>query len=92
MLTTKDFSEATRRLNEINAQLTRSMGGQLQVLSTSYQDQMVKCLYCGGQFLWSVPDQAYFQEKGLSAPARCNRCRRVEKMRITQERVARNGM
>jgi CxxC-x17-CxxC domain-containing protein len=40
------------------------------------EDQRIQCVDCGEEFLFTVGEQAFYREHGLShAPTRCKRCR-----------------
>ena len=40
------------------------------------EDQHLKCVSCGEEFLFTAGEQAFYQERGLThAPTRCKRCR-----------------
>jgi len=39
------------------------------------QDKLLTCVDCGAQFVFSVRDQAFYQERGYQAPRRCKACR-----------------
>lgn len=42
----------------------------------SPEDQRLKCVDCGEEFLFTVGEQTFYHEKGLThAPTRCKRCR-----------------
>ncbi|MGH9562524.1 MAG: CxxC-x17-CxxC domain-containing protein [Terracidiphilus sp.] len=43
------------------------------------QDQQLTCSDCGQEFTFTSDDQAYFQERGYSAPKRCKTCRQAKK-------------
>jgi len=43
------------------------------------QDLLLTCSDCGQEFTFSSEDQAYFQERGYSAPKRCKTCRQAKK-------------
>jgi len=45
------------------------MAGDLQLI----------CSDCGQEFTFSSEDQAFFQERGYSAPKRCRACRQAKK-------------
>ncbi len=51
-----------------------------------FQDKQLTCVDCGGTFLWSAYDQAYYREKGYAEPKRCDRCREAKKERLASER------
>lgn len=42
-------------------------------------DQQLTCSDCGQDFTFSSEDQAFFQERGYSAPKRCKACRQAKK-------------
>lgn len=42
-------------------------------------DQQLTCSDCGQEFTFSSDDQAFFQERGYSAPKRCKACRQAKK-------------
>ncbi|WP_082661751.1 CxxC-x17-CxxC domain-containing protein [Terracidiphilus gabretensis] len=43
------------------------------------QDTQLTCSDCGQEFTFSSEDQAFFQERGYSAPKRCKTCRQAKK-------------
>ncbi len=42
-------------------------------------DRQLTCSDCGQEFTFSSDDQAFFQERGYSAPKRCKGCRQAKK-------------
>jgi len=42
-------------------------------------DLQLTCNDCGQEFTFSTEDQAFFRERGYSAPKRCKACRQVKK-------------
>lgn len=42
-------------------------------------DQQLTCSDCGQEFTFTSEDQAFFQERGYSAPKRCKACRQAKK-------------
>jgi CxxC-x17-CxxC domain-containing protein len=49
------------------------------------QDKLLACVDCGAQFVFSVRDQAFYQERGYQAPRRCKACR--DKRKSSQHQV-----
>jgi DNA-directed RNA polymerase subunit RPC12/RpoP len=49
-------------------------------------DKKIVCKDCGQEFLFTVGEQEFFKEKGLtSEPVRCPKCRKARKaQRITR--------
>jgi hypothetical protein len=44
------------------------------------QDKELKCVDCGGSFLWTAGEQDYFKERGFTnEPKRCKSCRQAKK-------------
>lgn len=44
------------------------------------QDKTLKCKECGKDFVWTVGEQQFYQEKGFeNEPTRCPECRRANK-------------
>lgn len=43
------------------------------------KDLQLTCSDCGQEFTFSSEDQAFFQERGYSAPKRCKTCRQAKK-------------
>jgi hypothetical protein len=44
------------------------------------QDKELKCVDCGGSFLWTAAEQEFFREKGFTnEPKRCKPCRQAKK-------------
>jgi hypothetical protein len=55
------------------------------------QDKVLTCADCRDEFTWSVGEQAFFKEKGLTnEPKHCKDCRRANK-RHRGAREARKG-
>lgn len=42
-------------------------------------DQQLTCSDCGQEFTFTAEDQAFFRERGYSAPKRCKACRQARK-------------
>jgi NAD-dependent SIR2 family protein deacetylase len=42
-------------------------------------EETIRCADCGRDFQHSEKDQAFYQEKGFSAPKRCKECRQAKK-------------
>lgn len=42
-------------------------------------DQQIKCKDCGQEFLFTVEEQAFYQEKKFTPPKRCRPCRQKKK-------------
>ena len=40
-----------------------------------YQDREIICLDCQRSFLFTVGEQAFYEERGLAEPKRCHACR-----------------
>ena len=51
------------------------------------QDKIIICRNCGKEFVFSVGEQRFFEEKGLSEPVRCKDCKakRKEQSSIKEE-------
>src|SRR4051812_20744472 len=51
------------------------------------EDQRIKCVDCGEEFIFTAGEQAFYASKGLThAPTRCKRCREQRKGRDGAER------
>ena len=46
-----------------------------------YNDITLTCKTCGKEFLYSVTEQRFFEDKGFGAPIRCHDCRNAKKAR-----------
>ncbi len=47
------------------------------------QDQTLTCKDCGKQFVWTVGEQEFYQQKGFTnPPARCPDCRKLKKQQM----------
>jgi len=44
-----------------------------------FQDQQLVCADCGAEFVFEAAEQAFFADKGFSAPKRCPNCRSKKK-------------
>lgn len=48
-----------------------------------FEDQMINCIDCGKDFVWSVGEQVFFRDKGLkNPPKRCKPCKQAKNERI----------
>ena len=47
-------------------------------------DKKIKCQDCGEEFVFTVSEQRFFEEKGFEPPKRCRYCRQQRK--INKER------
>lgn len=52
------------------------------------EDRNLTCRDCGKTFVFTAGEQAFFEEKGLSAPIRCPDCRRLRKQQRSMEASA----
>ena len=51
------------------------------------QDQTLTCKDCGKQFIWTVGEQEFYQQKGFTnPPARCPDCRKLKKQQMRSDR------
>ena len=51
---------------------------------TNGEDQSIKCVDCGEEFLFTAGEQAFYATKGLTnAPTRCKQCREARKQQRT---------
>ena len=49
-------------------------------MSATGEDQRIKCVDCGEEFIFTAGEQAFYREKGLTnAPTRCKACREKRK-------------
>lgn len=44
-----------------------------------FQDQQLTCADCGADFTFEAAEQAFYADKGFSAPKRCPNCREKKK-------------
>lgn len=44
-----------------------------------FQDQQLACADCGADFTFTSSEQAFYADKGFSAPKRCGTCRDKKK-------------
>jgi CxxC-x17-CxxC domain-containing protein len=52
---------------------------------TNGEDQLIKCVDCGEEFLFTAGEQAFYASKGLTnAPTRCKQCRETRKQQRTE--------
>jgi len=42
-------------------------------------DQHIECIDCGRVFTWTVGEQQFYRQRGLSAPKRCSECRHMKR-------------
>ena len=43
------------------------------------EDIRIKCQDCGTEFIFSVAEQTFYEEKGFTQPKRCRLCRKNRK-------------
>jgi len=53
--------------------MTQTIGGK------QYQDLEVHCKDCDSMFLFTVGEQAFFDDKGFTPPKRCQECRKKKR-------------
>ena len=54
--------------------------GQVKV---SPEDQAIKCVDCGNEFMWTSGEQIFFRDKGLqNPPKRCKTCKQAKTERL----------
>ena len=47
------------------------------------QDILLTCVECQTEFLFTVSEQDFYDERGLQQPKRCTPCRKFKKVRFT---------
>lgn len=55
------------------------------------RDKSLPCKDCGGKFVFSVGEQRFFAEKGLSEPKRCPKCRKARQGREAKPKPAKKA-
>jgi len=51
------------------------------------QDKKIVCKDCGQEFVFTVGEQEFFKEKGLTSdPVRCPKCRKIRRAQKQQPR------
>lgn len=61
--------------DEVNRNTARDGDKQSTGEKRNDGDEVVACVECGKQFVWSQKDQQRFAEKGWARPKRCQDCR-----------------
>ena len=51
-----------------------------------FQDQQLQCSDCSAEFTFSAAEQAFYADKGFSAPKRCTTCREKKKQEMRANR------
>lgn len=54
-------------------------------------DKTILCKSCGGEFVFTEGEQAFYQEKGFSEPQSCPACRAKRKAERQGEHGGRDG-
>ena len=50
------------------------------------QDKKIICKDCGKEFIFTVGEQEFYQEKGFTnEPVRCKECREAKKVRMNEK-------
>jgi len=61
-------------------------------MTATGEDQRIKCVDCGEEFIFTAGEQAFYREKGLTnAPTRCKACREKRKAERGQGSGAPSG-
>lgn len=55
-------------------------------MSKTYEDLELTCGDCGCTFIFTAGEQEFYDQKGFTAPKRCNNCRTAMKNRKKQQR------
>jgi hypothetical protein len=55
------------------------------------EDREITCKDCGGNFIFTVGEQEFFQQKGFSEPVRCKPCRDARKAQKSDDRGEPSG-
>lgn len=66
--------ESSQPVNEEEIQQREDLLNET-LLGYAPQDLILKCWDCGNRFTFSVGEQKFFKQKGLSHPKRCSKCR-----------------
>jgi hypothetical protein len=56
----------------------------------NFEDRTLTCADCGEDFIFTVGEQVFFWDKGLSEPKRCKQCRMIRKRSIVNIEEERN--
>jgi DNA-directed RNA polymerase subunit RPC12/RpoP len=54
-------------------------------------DQILHCVDCGRDFIFTVAEQLFYQSKQLSQPKRCRECRAERKARLVPDATVQHG-
>ena len=55
----------------------RHSRGELFMKTGFRADKIISCIDCGQDFVWTMGEQGFYEEKGLKEPVRCPMCRAV---------------
>lgn len=56
------------------------------------KDTSIRCIDCGKDFIWSVGEQTFFRDKGLTnPPKRCKDCKKAKNERIAAVNAAQSA-
>jgi len=51
-----------------------------------FEDKSLKCKECGKEFIWTVGEQEFFNQKGFTnKPTRCKDCRKLNRQKVETE-------
>ncbi len=59
-----------------------------KVTTVNFRDQILECIDCQRDFIFTIGEQRYFASKGLSTPKRCPECRLKRKLTLMPEGVS----
>jgi hypothetical protein len=51
----------------------------MKFLASEFKDMDIECKDCGRVFTFTATEQAFYAEKGITAPKRCRKCRSERK-------------
>ncbi len=53
-----------------------------------FREEILRCVDCEAQFIFTAGEQDYFLSRGLSTPKRCTQCRTRRKLTLVREEVS----
>jgi CxxC-x17-CxxC domain-containing protein len=64
-------------------QATSASNGKWSHSEMEFEDQTIKCVDCGDDFIWTAGEQVFFHDKGLkNEPKRCKPCKQAKNERL----------
>jgi CxxC-x17-CxxC domain-containing protein len=77
---------------QVESQNLKEFNEKTFVDEADFVDKNLLCIDCGDDFIWSVGEQTFFRDKGLTnPPKRCKKCKQAKNERLAAITAAQNA-